>query len=140
MTNLPSRFSSRTATSNSNISPEALTSKDLAWSIASAADDKKAAEIVLLNVANVSYLADYFVIVTGFSRTQLKAISDEVETQIAERYHRLPERSSGKSEGGWLVQDYGDVIVHIFLPDEREYYNLETFWGHAERIEYQESS
>jgi ribosome-associated protein len=140
MTNLPSRFSSRTTTSHPNISPGSLTSQDLAWLIASAADDKKAAGIVLLNVGNVSYLADYFVIVTGFSRTQLKAISDEIETQIAERYNRLPERSSGKSEGGWLVQDYGDVIVHIFLPDEREYYNLEAFWGHAERIEYQESS
>jgi ribosome-associated protein len=140
MTNLPSGSSARTATQNHNIAPASLTSRELAWSIAQAADDKKAAEIVLLKVAEVSSLADYFVIVTGFSKTQLKAISDAIETKIEERYQKLPQRSSGKSEGGWLVQDYGDVIVHIFLPDEREYYNLERFWGHAERIEFQESS
>jgi ribosome-associated protein len=138
MTNLPSR--SLAKTSNQNISSTSLTSRELAWSIARAADDKKAAEIVLLHVAEVSYLADYFVIVTGFSKVQLKAISDAIETQIEEQYQKLPQHSSGKSEGGWLVQDYGDVIVHIFLPEEREYYNLETFWGHAERIEFRESS
>ncbi|GAB4523230.1 MAG: ribosome silencing factor [Pleurocapsa sp.] len=113
-----------------------ITSEELARKIAEAADDKKAANIVLLKVADVSYLADYFVIVTGFSITQLKAIANSIEEKIATELKKEPFRVSGKQEGGWIVQDYGDVIVHIFLPEEREYYNLEAFWGHAERIEF----
>lgn len=111
-------------------------SYELALEIAKAADDKKAQDIVLLKVTDVSYLADYFVIITGFSRTQLKAISESIEEQIEAKYQQIPVRVSGKRAGEWIVQDYEDVIVHIFLPEEREYYNLEAFWGHAERIEY----
>ena len=111
-------------------------SKELALQIADAAEDKKAEDIVLLNVSEVSYLADYFVIITGFSGTQLKAITESIDKRVEEKYNRLPVRVSGKREGNWIVLDYEDVIVHIFLPEEREYYNLEAFWGHAERIEY----
>ena len=111
-------------------------SQELAYLVAKAADDKKAQDIVLLKVTDISYLADYFVIITGFSRTQLKAIAESIEEQVEEKYNRVPVRVSGKREGDWVVQDYEDVIVHTFLPEEREYYNLEAFWGHAERIEY----
>ena len=117
----------------------ATDSKKLAWQIASAAEDKKAQNIVLLNVSDVSYLADYFVIVTGFSRTQLNAIAESIEERL-EEFELHPIRVSGKREGNWIVQDYGDVIVHSFLPEEREYYDLEAFWGHAERIEFSQSS
>ena len=113
-----------------------IDSKKLALEIAAAADDKKAQDIVLLDVSDVSYLADYFVIITGFSGTQLKAIAESIEEKLEEKYNRIPVRVSGKREGNWVVQDYEDVIVHTFLPEEREYYNLEAFWGHAERIEY----
>ena len=113
-----------------------IDSKALALEIAAAADDKKAQDIVLLDVSDVSYLADYFVIITGFSGTQLKAIAESIEEKLEEKYNRIPVRVSGKREGNWVVQDYEDVIVHTFLPEEREYYNLEAFWGHAERIEY----
>lgn len=116
-----------------------IDSKELAWQIASAADDKKASDIVLLDVSEVSYLADYFVIVTGFSRTQLNAIAESIEERLEEKFDLQPIRVSGKREGGWIVQDYGDVIVHSFLPEEREYYNLEAFWGHAEQIEFSEN-
>ncbi|MDJ0690434.1 MAG: ribosome silencing factor [Xenococcaceae cyanobacterium MO_188.B32] len=117
-----------------------ITSEQLAQKIAEAADDKKAADIILLKVSDVSYLADYFVIATGFSKTQIRAISDEIEEKIVEQFQRAPIRVEGKTEGNWILQDYGDVIVHIFLPEDREYYNLEAFWGHAERIQFQESS
>ena len=113
-----------------------IDSKALALAVAAAADDKKAQDIVLLDVSDVSYLADYFVIITGFSGTQLKAIAESIEEKLEEKYDRVPVRVSGKREGNWIVQDYEDVIVHTFLPEEREYYNLEAFWGHAERIEY----
>ena len=114
-------------------------SHDVVMTIAEAADDRKAEEIVILRVAEVSYLADYFVIVTGFSKAQVRAIAQSVEQKVETDWQRLPLRTQGQSEGSWVVQDYGDVIVHILLPQEREFYNLEAFWGHAEKIEFQAS-
>ena len=114
-----------------------LPAKTLAWTIAAAADDRKAENIVLLDVGELSYLTDYFVIVTGFSKAQLRAISDSIEDKIQQEFNRLPIRTSGQVESSWLIHDYGDVIVHIFLPQEREYYSLEAFWGHAQQFNYQ---
>ncbi len=125
------------ATENQNFSDQSnVDSHALALQIAATADEKKAQDIVLLKVSEVSYLADYFVIVTGFSRTQLNAIAEAIEDRLEEELDLHPVRVSGKREGNWIVQDYGEVIVHIFLPEEREYYNLEAFWGHAERLEF----
>lgn len=112
----------------------------LAWTMADAADDRKAGDIILLSVADVCYLADYFLIVTGYSTTQVRAISNSIENQVEEKLQRHPQRVEGKSEGSWILLDYGDAIAHILLPQEREFYNLEAFWGHAERIEFQPSS
>ena len=123
------------ATQNQSLN-QIVDSYELALQIARAAEDKKARDITLLKVSDVSYLADYFAIVTGFSRTQLNAIAEAIEEQIEEKFKLQPIRVSGKREGNWIVQDYGDVIVHSFLPEEREYYNLEAFWGHAERVEF----
>ncbi len=110
-------------------------SKKLALTIAEAASDRKAGDIVLLHVADVSYLADYFVLMTGFSRVQVRAIADAIEYQVETELHRRPLRVEGKSEATWVLEDYGDVIVHVMLPPEREFYNLEAFWGHAERLD-----
>ncbi len=109
---------------------------NLAWAIAQAADDRKAADIVILKVDEVSYLADYFVIITGFSSTQARAISEAIEDHVEQEFQKLPLHIAGKSEAAWILQDYGDVIVHIFQPQEREFYHLEAFWGHAQRIEF----
>lgn len=114
----------------------AISSEQLAYDIAEAADDKKASDIVLLKVSEISYLADYFIIATGFSTTQVKAICNSIEDQIETKYQLTPLRVQGKTDGRWIVIDYGDLIVHIFMQEEREYYNLEAFWGHAERIEF----
>jgi ribosome-associated protein len=111
-------------------------SQQFAWTIAQAADDRKAADIVILQVTDVSYLSDYFVIVTGFSKTQVRAIADAIEEKVEQTYHKNPLRVEGKSDGTWILQDFGDVIVHIFLPEEREFYNLEAFWRHAERFDF----
>ena len=108
----------------------------LALDIAQAADERKGADITILRIADVSYLADYFVIVTGFSTVQARAIARTIEDTLEENWRRLPLRTEGQSEGNWILQDYGDVIVHIFLPAEREFYNLEAFWGHAQRVEF----
>lgn len=114
-------------------------SHQLALTIAEAADDRKADDIVILKVTEISYLADYFIIVTGFSKAQVRAISQSIEQKVEEKWQRLPLRTQGQSEGSWVVQDYGDVLVHILLPQEREFYNLEAFWGHAEKIAFEAS-
>ena len=110
------------------------TSKNLALTIAEAALDRKAVEIILLNVAEISSLADYFVMMTGYSKVQVRAIADAIQGQVEIDWQRRPIRTEGKAEGTWVLRDYGDVIVHIMMPREREFYNLEAFWGHAERI------
>jgi ribosome-associated protein len=110
--------------------------RGLIMTVAQAAEDRKAVDIVLLRVAEVSYLADYFAIVTGFSNVQVRAICQAIADQVEEEWQRLPLRTQGLSEASWVVMDYGDAIVHILKPQEREFYNLEAFWGHAERIEF----
>ena len=110
--------------------------KALALAIAEAADDRKAGNITILQTGDVSYLADYFVIVTGFSSVQVRAIANSIEGAVEDEFERLPLRTEGLSEGRWVLQDYGEVIVHIFMPDDRDFYDLEAFWGHAERIAF----
>jgi ribosome-associated protein len=110
----------------------------LALTIAQAASERKAGEILLLRVGDVSYLADYFVMMTGYSRVQVRAIAEAIEAQVEIEWQRRPLRTAGKAEGSWVLQDYGDVIVHVMMPREREFYNLEAFWGHAERLELPE--
>ena len=110
--------------------------KALALAIAEAADDRKAGDITILETSNVSYLASYFVIVTGFSNVQVRAIANSIDSAAEEQFERDALRTEGMSEGRWVLKDYGDVIVHIFMPSDREYYDLEAFWGHAKRIEF----
>ncbi|MGL5059480.1 MAG: ribosome silencing factor [Microcoleus sp.] len=111
-------------------------SRALIETIARAAEDRKGHDIVLLKVSEVSYLADYFAIVTGFSNVQVRAICQAIADRVEEEWQRLPLRTEGEAEASWIVMDYGDAIVHILKPQEREFYNLEAFWGHAERINF----
>jgi ribosome-associated protein len=83
----------------------------------------------------VSFIADYLLIVTGFSRAQLRAIADSVQDTIEKTYNLRPISTEGESQGNWVLVDYGDVIVHIMSPEGREFYSLEAFWGHGELIE-----
>ncbi|MDF5732705.1 MAG: ribosome silencing factor [Rhizonema sp. PD38] len=112
----------------------------IALTIAEAASDRKAGEIILLRVVDVSYLADYFVLMTGYSKVQVRAIADAIEEKVKTEWQRSPLRTAGKVEGTWVLQDYGEIIVHTMMPKEREFYNLEAFWGHGERIEYPTTS
>ncbi|MBE9222643.1 ribosome silencing factor [Cyanobacterium stanieri LEGE 03274] len=113
-------------------------SKELAFIIADAADDRKGEDIKILDVSQLSYLADYFIVITGFSVPQLRAISLSIEGKVSDKLGIEPVRVEGKSEGNWILHDYGDVIAHIFLPEAREYYGLEAFWGRATTIDNQE--
>ena len=127
-------YSRAQSTAKDNTSPDEA--RGLIMTVAQAAEDRKAVDIVLLRVAEVSYLADYFAIVTGFSNVQVRAISQAIADQVEEEWQRLPLRTQGLSDASWVVMDYGDAIVHILKPQEREFYNLEAFWGHAERIDF----
>lgn len=127
----PNDFSAQTALTASQAD-----SLQLAKTIAQAADDRKGGDIVILKVTGVSYLADYFVVATGFSNVQVRAIARSIEEKAEQEHQRYPLRTEGQADGSWVLQDYGDVIAHIFMPKEREFYNLEAFWGHAEKIEF----
>lgn len=122
------------------LTPIANTAPDLSDTMAQlaaeAADERKGSDIVLLKIGDVSVLADYFVLVTGYSKVQVRAIARSIEDKLEETLNRRPLRSEGFAEGSWVVEDYGDVIVHVLMPQEREYYGLESFWGHADRIPY----
>jgi ribosome-associated protein len=111
-------------------------SQRLALTLAQAADDRKGADILILSVADVCHLTDYFVMVTGFSRTQVRALADAMQKATVEHCHRSPTHSEGQSDSSWIVLDYGDAIAHIMMPETREFYSLEAFWGHAERISF----
>ena len=110
-----------------------MDSETLARLAAEASDDRKAVDIRLIRVDEVSSLADWFVISSGLSDVQVRAIARSVEDQIEEATGRLPLRREGQKEGKWMLLDYGEVIVHVLTPSERSYYDLEAFWGHGEQ-------
>jgi len=116
---------------------EVLTdSKALALLAAEACDDRKAVDIRLIRVEEVSSLADWFVICSGLSDVQVRAIARSVEDQLEQALGRLPLRREGQTEGRWVLLDYGELIVHVLTPGERSYYDLESFWGHGEQERY----
>lgn len=106
-------------------------SKLLACVIARVLDDKLGKDISILNISNVSSLADYFVIVTGDSTPQVKALMESVRESIKKTFERLPIRMENDTKNRWNLLDYGDVVVHILHRDERETYAIEKFWNHA---------
>ena len=108
-------------------------SKALALLAADACDDRKATDIVLIRVEEISSIADWFVIASGFTDVQVRAMARSVEDKLEEHTGRLPLRKEGQNEGRWVLLDYGEVIVHCLTPDERSYYDLESFWGHGEK-------
>ena len=143
MTELISTDLDATATQDEVITaPEAVIDRDdplfkMAWLAAEAADDRKGGDILLLQVGVVSSIAEYFVIVTGYSRVQVRAITNAVDDKIKEVLGQDPIRSAGTAEGIWSCLDYGDVVVHIQMPDTREFYGLEAFWGHSPRAVFE---
>lgn len=108
-----------------------MTSIEKVENIVKFLDEKKAAGIRVLKISDLTAISDYFVVANGTSTTHIKALADEVDFRMGE----LGE--NGRLEGkatDWLLLDFGDVIVHIFLPDAREHYNLEKLWADAEEI------
>ena len=110
------------------------TSTDLAKVAREALLDKKAVNVLVLDVRGISDVTDYFVIATGNSHPHLKALMSECE-RVLQATRSRAFRVSGKPESGWLVADYWDVVVHIFTPDARGFYGLEALWKDAKIVE-----
>jgi ribosome-associated protein len=93
--------------------------------------DKKGDDILLLDIRDVSILADYFVIGSALSKRQTKAMVEGIVGATREDFDIRPWRVEGEPESGWILMDYGDVVVHLFAPEARDYYDLEGFWKDA---------
>lgn len=102
---------------------------------ADAAEDKLATDVVVLHVGPVVGLCEYFVLATGANDRQVKAIVDAVEERVAEEIGERPRSVEGADARRWVLLDYGDVVVHVFLAEEREYYRLERLYSDAAVIE-----
>lgn len=112
-----------------------MNDKHLLSEIVNAALEKKADDVIILRIREKSSVADYFVICSANTSTQTKAIADEIEKKMEENQKIRILHREGLERGGWILLDYGDIVVHIFMSEEREYYNLENYWGDAPRVE-----
>ena len=108
-----------------------MTPEELVAEVLELASDRKALDIVSLDLRGIIGYTDYFVICTGRSDRQVKAIHDAVHEGLKRAHGLLPRRVEGVSEAQWVLMDYLDVVVHVFTPEKREYYRLEQLWGEA---------
>jgi ribosome-associated protein len=106
-------------------------SSALAERIAEIASDRKAADVRVLDLRDVVSYTDYFVVCSGNTERQTKAIHDAVYRTLKDEEGLLPRRAEGEREARWILLDYLDCVVHIFTPEAREYYRLESLWGEA---------
>jgi len=111
-----------------------MDSRKLALLCRELADNKKAEDIVILDVRDLSSVTDYFVIASGGSEPHLRAITDEITEKLREEHHLRPKAIDGTLQAAWIVLDYFDVIVHVMRNDVRDHYDLETLWGDAPRV------
>src|SRR5207248_757475 len=111
-----------------------MDSRKLAILCRELAENKKADDVVILDVRELSSVTDYFVIASGSSEPHLRAIVDEINDKLREDHHIRPKAIDGTLQTAWIVLDYFDVIVHIMRADVRDRYDLETLWGDAPRV------
>ena len=114
------------AHAQTTLAPEALADR-----IAEIASDKKAADIRILDLREIVGYTDYFVICSGNTERQTKAVHDAIHEELKKANGLLPRRTEGDRESRWILMDYLDVVVHIFTPQAREFYRLEQLWGEA---------
>lgn len=115
-----------------------VSSDKFASVIARILDDKQAKDIKILNISNVSVLADYFVICSSETSTQVKSLTGYVRELVKEHFERIPIGEENDLKNRWNLLDYGDVIVHVLHQEERETYAIERFWNHAFCVDEEE--
>lgn len=114
-----------------------LTPKQSMEALVKALDSKKASEICVLKTDEVTILADYFIVCTATSTTHIKTLSDEASKTLTEK-NEPPLRTEGYRNGGWVLIDFGSVVLHIFLNEMRQFYDLERLWSDAARVDISE--
>ena len=105
----------------------------MAITCAKIADEKKAQDIVVLDISKLTFIAEYFVICTGINERQLQTIADEIKAKLKKRSIQNI-GIEGYNEAKWILMDYGDVIVHLFSKEMRSFYDLELLWGDAPKV------
>ena len=110
-----------------------MTSKEMLDIAVDAIEDKKGEQIKVIDISNVSVIADYFVIVSGKNVNQIRAISDEVEEKLG-KLSVSPKQIEGYQSARWILMDYGDIIIHIFNEEDRLYYDIERIWSDGKFI------
>ena len=103
---------------------------------ARACDKKKAQEIKLININKVSYISEWILIAEGLSDVQVRSITNSVEVQLRENANIEPIRKEGINEAKWALLDYGDLLINIFQPEIRKFYDLESFWSNGEKLKF----
>ena len=111
-----------------------MESLQLATAIAKVLDKKKASDVKVLKVRDLTVLTDYFVIATGTSSTHVKSLAEEVEFQLDQQGVKTL-CTEGYDSKNWILLDYGSVLVHVFVPEARQFYNLENLWADAEPVD-----
>ena len=111
-----------------------MTSLEQARKIVQVMDSKKAKDIRLIKIGGISSLGDYFVVASASNTTQVKAIADEVEDEMT-KLGLEPNRVEGRQSAQWILMDYYDVMVHVFLDEARSFYNLERLWSDAPQLD-----
>ena len=111
-----------------------MESNILVKEIAKVLDEKKAIDIVAIKTEEVTIVSDYFIIASGTSNTHAKSLVDDVEYEIKQRFGIDPEHIEGRATG-WILLDYGTVILHVFTQENRDYYNLERLWADASVVD-----
>lgn len=114
----------------------ALSALERACLCARVAQEHKGRDIVVLDLRGITPLYDYFVLATGASRRQIHTIAEEIDAAMHEHGDRRLS-VEGYESSKWVVQDYGDIVVHVFQPDTREYYALEDLWADARRVDWE---
>jgi len=113
-------------------------SRDTAAAAARAASSKQAQDIVVLDVSKLIVITDHFVICTATSTRQIRTVVEEIERSLKEHLSVRPVRREGEGDAGWWLLDYIDVVVHVFGPEERAFYDLERLWRDAPRLDWEE--
>ena len=107
---------------------------------AAAIDDKKGLDVTLLDISELLVVTDVFVIASGTSNRHVRTLSDEVEEKLKNETGRRPLRREGREYSRWVLLDYGDLVIHVFDQETRDYYQLERLWADAPRIAYEPAS
>ncbi|MDR2524600.1 MAG: ribosome silencing factor [Oscillospiraceae bacterium] len=108
--------------------------RELLQTLAKLLDEKKALDLTAIHTTEQTIITDYFLLATGTSSTHVKALAEELEHEMKKRHGLLPRGIEGRASG-WILLDYGTVLVHIFQKEQREYYNLERLWEDGEAVD-----